>query len=72
MAVHRMRTIDAAVDEIRGFDADSAITSSCIRRLCKNERVRCVYSGKKILVDMDAPLELLNGDEVAYNPDPTK
>lgn len=60
MALHRMRTIPEALEEIRALDEDSAVTSYCIRMLCKEQRVRCIYTGRKILVDLDSLIEYLN------------
>lgn len=60
MALHRMRTIPEALEEIRALDAGSAVTSYCIRMLCKQQQVRCIYTGRKILVDLDSLIEYLN------------
>ena len=48
-----MRTIGESVEIIKGIDQDSAITANCIRSLCKDGKVHCVFTGKKILVDLD-------------------
>ena len=63
MALHRMRTIPEALAEIRALDERSAVTPYCIRTLCKSGRVRCIYSGRKILVDLDSLLGFLNDGE---------
>ena len=63
MALHRMRTIPEALAEIRALDERSAVTPYCIRTLCKSGRVRCIYSGRKILVDLDSLLAFLNDGE---------
>ena len=60
MALHRMRTIPEALEEIRALDEKTAITPYCIRTLCKGKRVRCIYTGRKILVDLDDLLRFLN------------
>jgi hypothetical protein len=44
------------------MDEQSAITANCIRTLCKEGKVHCVYTGKKILVDLDSLLEFLSGN----------
>lgn len=62
MAVHRMRTISEARDYIRKEDPETAVTANSIRTLCKEGIVNCVFSGKKILVDLDSLLEFLSGD----------
>ena len=68
MTLHRMRTIAEAVSEILELDADSAITSHCIRTLCNNGIVKCIYTGKKILVDMESLYDLINGEKTVNNP----
>ena len=60
MALHRMRTIPEALEEIRTLDEKTAVTPYCIRTLCKGKRVRCIYTGRKILVDLDDLLRYLN------------
>ena len=68
MALHRMRTIAEAVAEILELDADSAITANCIRNLCNNGIVKCFYTGKKILVDMESLYDLINGEKTVNSP----
>lgn len=60
--MHRMRTISESVAEIKEMDEHSAVTANCIRSLCKAGKVHCVFSGKKILVDLDALLQYLSGE----------
>lgn len=62
MALHRIRTIGESVAEIKKLDAQSAVTANCIRSLCKNGLVHCVFTGKKILVDLDDLLKYLSGE----------
>ena len=59
MAIHRMRTVQEALAEIHKADAGSAVTANCIRTLCKNGEIRCIHTGKKILVDLDDLLKLM-------------
>lgn len=61
-SIHRMRTISESVVIIKEMDRKSAITENCIRSLCKNGKVRCVFTGKKILVDLDDLLRYFSGD----------
>ena len=56
-----MRTIGEALAEIKKADAESAVTANCIRSLCKSNQVRCVYTGKKILVDLDDLFAVISG-----------
>ena len=62
MTIHRMRTINESVAIIKEMDEQSAITANCIRTLCKEGKVRCVFTGKKILVDLDALIAFLSGN----------
>ena len=62
MTIHRMRTISESVVIIKEMDRKSAITENCIRSLCKNGKVRCVFTGKKILVDLDDLLRYFSGN----------
>jgi hypothetical protein len=57
-----MRTIGEAVAAIKEMDAQSAVTANCIRTLCKEGKVHCVFTGKKILVDLDALIEFMSGN----------
>lgn len=63
MALHRMRTIPEALEEIRVLDEKSAITPYCLRMLCRGKHVRCIYTGRKILVDLDDLIRFLNNSE---------
>lgn len=63
MSLRRMRTIPEALAEVRALDEQTAITPYCIRMLCKGKRVRCIYTGRKILVDLDDLIRFLNGAE---------
>ncbi len=60
MALHRMRTIPEALAEIRALDEKTAVTPYCIRTLCNGKKVRCIYTGRKILVDLDDLIRFLN------------
>ena len=62
MTIHRMRTINESVAIIKEMDEQSAITANCIRTLCKEGKVHCVFTGKKILVDLDALIAFLSGN----------
>lgn len=60
MALRRMRTIPEALSEIRTLDEKTAVTPYCIRMLCRGNRVRCIYTGRKTLVDLDDLIDYLN------------
>lgn len=61
MTLPRMRTVSESVAEIKAMDEKSAVTANCIRCLCKEGKVHCVFTGKKILVDLDALIRYLAG-----------
>ena len=62
MTIHRMRTIGESVEIIKEIDQDSAITANCTRSLCKAGKVHCVFTGKKILVDLDDLIKYFSGE----------
>lgn len=64
MTIHRMRTVQEALEEIHKADAGSAVTANCIRTLCKNGQLRCIHTGKKILVDLDDLLILMGETDI--------
>ena len=61
MSIPRIRTITEALAEIKMADARSAVTANCIRTLCKNGQVRCIYTGSKTLLDLDDLFAVING-----------
>ena len=52
----RLRTIKAALEEIRELDSGTQLTEWGIRNLCKSNRIVFFTSGKKILVSMQSLL----------------
>lgn len=56
----RFRTIKACLAEIKKFDANTAITESFIRRLCKQNKITYFSSGNKFLVSLDSLFYYLN------------
>lgn len=63
MTIPRMRTISETLAEIKAIDPKSAVTPNCIRNLCKNGNIRCVFTGKKLLVDLDDLFKYFGGSE---------
>ena len=61
MNIPRMRTITETVVEIKSIDEKTAVTTNCIRTLCKSGKVRCVFTGKKLLVDLDDLFKYFSG-----------
>ena len=62
-----MRTVSESVAEIKEIDAKSAVTANCIRTLSKDGKVHCDFTGKKILVDLDALLKYLSGESESFS-----
>ncbi len=58
--IARMRTINEAAAEIKAADPQSAVTVNFVRRLCKEDKIRHFFTGKKILLDLDSLLEYLS------------
>ena len=63
MTMPRMRTLNETLAEIKSIDAKSAVTPNCIRTLCKSGKVRCVFTGKKLLVDLDDLFKFFGGSD---------
>mgnify|MGYP001111934334 CR=1 FL=1 len=58
MTIPRMRTITETIAEIKAIDPMTAVTPNCVRTLCK---IRCVFTGKKLLVDLDDLFKYFSG-----------
>lgn len=56
----RIRTIREALSEIKAADPDTAVTYNFIRKLCDNHSITFFWAGKKILINYDELLRLLN------------
>ena len=44
-------------------DGMTAVTPNCIRTLCKSGKIRCVFTGKKLLVDLDDLFKYFSGSQ---------
>ncbi|MEG1608480.1 MAG: hypothetical protein RR348_01285 [Clostridia bacterium] len=53
MELAKMRTIDEAYTYIVGLDEGTGITRYFIRELCKQQKVHCIKTGKKYLVNIE-------------------
>lgn len=58
-----MRTIDAAVAEIRAADPHTALTKTALRRLVVSGAIPSVRVGTKYLLDLDALDAYLGGEQ---------
>ena len=63
MTIPRMRTLNETMAEIKAIDKKTAVTPNCIRTLCKSGKVRCVFTGKKLLVDLDDLFKFFGGSD---------
>ncbi len=49
----RMRTIEETYAFLLGEDAETGITKYWIREMCKQNKVHCLKSGSKYLINLD-------------------
>lgn len=61
MTIPRMRTITETIAEIKAIAPMTAVTPNCVRCLCKSGKIRCVFTGKKLLVDLDDLFKYFSG-----------
>ena len=59
----RFRTIQQCLEEIKRIDENTIITGWLIRNLCKENKVHCILSGNKTLVNLDSLFNYFNGVE---------
>lgn len=55
-----LRSIKQSLDIIKEQDKDTAITMHCIRLWVKENKIRSLRSGKKVLIDVESLLEYIN------------
>ena len=55
----RMRTIPETYQEIKRLDENTSLTLNSIRLLCKQNKIRFIFIGRKYLVDLDNLIEYL-------------
>lgn len=55
-----LRSIQKAFEIIKELDKDTCITAYTIRTWCKEGKIRHLYAGKKILVDIDSLLDFIS------------
>lgn len=63
MAQVRMRTILDALAVLKSIDKDTAITYNFIKKACETGTIKHVKVGKKILINLDELLKLLDMEE---------
>ena len=57
-----LRSVRKALELIQKDDKDTAVTLHAIRTCCKENKVRNVKVGNKILVDVESLLNYVNND----------
>ena len=55
-----LRSIKQSLDIIKKQEKDNSITMHCIRTWVKENKIRSLRSGKKVLIDVDSLLEYIN------------
>ncbi len=70
MTPARMRTLDAAIAQLRTDDPGSCLTRHALRKMVLQGRVPYVRAGAKYLVNYDGLLAALAGDVATAEPDP--
>lgn len=60
MSIARMRSINESLALIREADPQTAVTYNLIKRLVRGNKVRYFYSGKKVILNYDDLLEVIN------------
>jgi hypothetical protein len=63
----KLRTLDAAIIEIRKKDPETSLTRYALRQAVIEGRIPCVMCGRKRLVDVSRVFEYLIGGEDANN-----
>jgi len=58
----RMRTLDAAIAQLREDDPGSCLTRHALRKMVLEGKIPHVRAGSKYLVNYDRLLEILAGD----------
>lgn len=63
MALARMRTITQCVNYFKEQDPDSSVSYYCISNLVKSNKINCVKSGNKTLINLDTLIEYFEQGE---------
>lgn len=73
MNIPKMRTIQEVVNEFKLLDNDTKITVSGIRRLVKENKLKSVRVGNKVLLNFDSCINYFNNpNEDDVNEDKTQ
>lgn len=56
----RMRTIPKAIKELKILDPNTSITYFFIKKLCDENKILYIMSGKRIILNFDSLIDYLN------------
>ena len=62
--IPKFRTVKEVVKDIKSMDTKTAITENFIRYLVKENKIKYIKSGKKVLINLNVLLEYLNSDNI--------
>ena len=68
----KLRTLDAAITEIKAADPNTSLTRYALRQAVIEGRIPCVMCGRKRLVDVSKVFAYLTGAEVHNDTDINK
>jgi hypothetical protein len=71
MTPARMRTLDAAIEQLLQDDPRSCLTRCALRRMVLQGRVPHIRAGSKYLVNYDGLLSVLSGELLPDEKEPT-
>jgi len=60
MKIPRMRIAKVLVDELKILDPATPITICCIKRLVREDKLKYVKVGKKVLINLDFCIDYFN------------
>jgi len=75
MGIPRMRVAKEIVEEIKQIDSKTSLTVGAVRRLVRENKLKYVHVGKKILINLDYCIDFLNNQidsEVTLMPSSNK
>ncbi|MBQ9662376.1 MAG: helix-turn-helix domain-containing protein [Oscillospiraceae bacterium] len=64
----RMRTIPETIKLLREYDPGTSLTETALRRMVLTNQIPYTRVGKKYLINVDALIRYLSGDEIIMEP----
>ena len=59
----KFRSVHEAVAELKTLDPNCALSLHLIKKMAKQEKIRSLKTGAKLLVDIDSIIAFLKGEE---------